>query len=102
MMGDTRGASQFRVLSFEFHFMQRLRFLLSGPFSKIDNSELKTVNSKLFSSPPLQLIPQHVKVISVRRLHQIEGCLAFANHDAIVRLQIETHLAVKRQSDVFV
>src|SRR6267143_6006769 len=61
------------------------------------NSKPETRNS----SPPFQFISQHIKVISMRWLDQIERRVALSNHDAIEDLQRESDLAIQGQRHLF-
>src|SRR5882762_8182556 len=64
--------------------------------------KLETSNLKLLLPSPAQLVAQHVEIISIHWLHQIECRVALSDEDAVVRVQRQTDLAIKRQRHVFV
>src|SRR6187402_2743884 len=55
-----------------------------------------------FLPTPLQFIPQHIKIIPVRRLDEIKRGLALADSDSIAAIERNTGLAVERKEHTLV
>src|SRR5437016_7584359 len=51
---------------------------------------------------PLQLRPQHVEVVLVRRLHEQHAMLRLAHADAVAFRELDSFLAVERQVDLLI
>src|SRR2546423_2189952 len=52
-------------------------------------------------STPAQLVTQHVEIVSIHRLNEIESRAALANRHSIFNLQRKTDLSVERQRNFF-
>src|ERR1041385_6979177 len=52
-------------------------------------------------STPAQFVAQHVEIVSIHRLNEIESRAALANRHAIFRLERKPDLSIERQCDLF-
>src|SRR6266705_2940430 len=66
------------------------------------HSNLPPKRSAVESSSPFQLVPQHIEIISICGLNQIECRIALSNYDAVANLQRKPNLAIKCQGDLLV
>src|SRR5258708_35661939 len=54
------------------------------------------------SSSPAQFVAQHLEIVSVHRLNEVESRLALANQHAVLRLQWKSHLPIESQRHAFI